>query len=518
MRLLDARASRELDRLSCRKYGVESFALMRRAGEAVAAALLRRRPEARRTGVLVVCGRGNNGGDGLVAARALAQAAVPVRLALLGRAASLSGDAARALGEWRAGGQALVECLSAEMLEPLLFPAPGVVVDAIVGTGLANEVSGLARAAIEQINRCGAAVVAVDIASGVDADTGAVMGDAVRASLTVTFGFAKFGHVSYPGAAFCGELQIADIGFAPQAVSELPVAGWLTEAQEARALLRPRPPTAHKGLYGHVLVIAGSQGKAGAAMLAADGALRAGAGLVTAVVPQSVAAVVAGGRRELMTEAAPEREGRFDPPRTVAMLERLVEGKTVLVAGPGVGANEEMRELVLWLISKGCTLRRPLVLDADGLNVLALVGVDTLGRAGGPVLVTPHPGEMARLLRTSAAEVNANRVAAARRLIGYNAAGVLLKGARSVIAGAQGEIRINSSGNPGMAGPGMGDGLAGIVAALVAQGYAAVEALALGAYLHGAAADRVARLRGPVGYLAGEVLEALPGVLAELGC
>jgi hydroxyethylthiazole kinase-like uncharacterized protein yjeF len=529
MILLNAAESRELDRLSQEKYGIESYSLMRRAGEAVADVMLRRWLSAVGAPVLVVAGKGNNGGDGFVAARKLMQAGVRVQTILLAHAADLKGDAARAYRDYVAAGGSVREVTAeGEIGDAIAAQKPRAVVDAIFGIGLNAEVRGLARVAIEAINRLsagsgagilagmGVPVVAIDIASGVNADSGAVMGAAIAAMLTVTFGYAKYGQVSYPGAGLTGDLEIAEIGFAPEAIVEIAPGGRLIEAVEAAALLRPRSADSHKGTYGHPLVIAGSRGKSGAAILAARGALRTGAGLVTAAIPESIATIVAGGQPELMTEPLPDREGHFAAPGTIEKLRELAKGMTALIAGPGIGVSEDTHQLVASLVSEGAQAGRPLLLDADALNVIAEAGPATLKSAHGPVVLTPHPGEMARLLGSSNTAVNADRIGAARRLADLSGAAVLLKGARSVIATPEGTVFVNSSGNAGMATAGMGDVLSGIVGTMLGQGLARGDALALGVYVHGLAADRLAERLGPVGYLAGDLAAELPAAFAWL--
>jgi ADP-dependent NAD(P)H-hydrate dehydratase / NAD(P)H-hydrate epimerase len=515
MILLTAAQSRELDRLSQQKYGVDSYALMTNAGDAVARTIARRWPDAMARGVLVVAGKGNNGGDGLVAARRLYQAGERVRAVLLARQTDLRGDAARACRELAAVGGNIIEVADEAALTAAMgLERAGVTVDAIFGTGLNAEAGGLARRAIELINAAEAAVVAVDIPSGVNSDTGAIMGVAVRAAVTVTFGFAKYGHVSYPGAELCGTLEIAEIGFAPEAIADLRPQGRFLERADVLALLRPRADNTHKGTYGHPLIIAGSRGKSGAALLVARGALRTGAGLVTAAIPESVAAIVAVGQAELMTESMPGRDGHFDGKGTTDRLEQLAAGKTALIAGPGMGASNDTRQIVEWLVH-AARPERPLLLDADALNVMAPIRNDLLRVAQGPVVLTPHPGEMARLLGLSTQEVNADRIGSARRLVEATGAGVLLKGARSVIVTPERETFINSSGNPGMGTPGMGDVLSGIIGALLGQGMPASDALKLGVFMHGSAADRLAVRIGPAGYLAGELADELPAALAQ---
>lgn len=516
MRLLTAAQSRELDRLSQEKYGIPSYSLMTNAGEAVAAALIEKYRREAGGGVLALAGKGNNGGDAMVAARKLKQEGVPVRAILLGQAAALKGDAARALSEFVSAGGAVAEAESESELEAAFQSPADVIVDGVFGTGLNAEVRGLARKAIETANARAVPLVAVDIASGVNSDTGAIMGVAIRAALTVTFGFAKYGHLSYPGTNCCGQLIVADVGFAPRAIDEIAPSGAYLEARDVRGWVKPRPYNSHKGMYGHVMVIAGSKGKSGAVLLASRGALRAGAGLVTAAVPACVADVVAAGQAELMTEPVADFEGHFDGTNAVASLSRLIAPMSSLVVGPGIGVTPGTRELIEWLIDEAVTAERPMLLDADALNLVAQLGAERLKRAKGPVVLTPHPGEMARLLKSGTKEVNADRITAARRLSDATGAVVLLKGARSVITGPGGEVYLNSTGNPGMSTPGMGDALSGMVGALIGQALDPLRALAFGVFLHGFAADRVAEHYGRIGYIVAEVLEELPRALDAL--
>ena len=511
MILLSAAESRELDLLSQRKYGIPSYSLMLNAGDAVARAIARHYRAATRMGALIVAGKGNNGGDGFVAARRLTEMGGRVRAILLARADDLRGDAARAYQDYINGGGPVAEAVSEDAFAAeFVRERPAVIVDAIFGRGLNAEVRGLARYAIEAINVAGTPAVAVDIASGINSDTGAVMGVAVRAALTVTFGYAKYGHASYPGAEFCGELEIAEIGFAPAAVAEIAPRGRLLDRADIAPLIHRRDPNTHKGTYGHPLIIAGGRGKGGAAILVSRGALRMGAGLVTAAIPECIASIVASGQAELMTEPMPDRDGHLDASGAIESLRPLIAGKSALVAGPGLGVSEDTTRLVEWLVREGAEPKRPLLLDADALNSLALIGPAILKTARGATVLTPHPGEMARLLKSETSVINANRIDAARRLAEMTGAVVLLKGARSVIAGPDGAVCVNSSGNPGMATPGMGDVLSGIVGALLGQGMNPADALKLGVFLHGEAADHLAARIGPAGYLAGEVADELP--------
>jgi ADP-dependent NAD(P)H-hydrate dehydratase / NAD(P)H-hydrate epimerase len=515
MILLNATQSRELDRISQDKYGIPSYSLMTRAGEAVADALVERFPDAT-TDVLVVAGKGNNGGDGFVAGRRLIQDGFAVRAILLGGAADLKGDALRAHAEFRACGGKVVEAVAESSLDTALGKKPSAVIDAIFGTGLNAEVKGAPRRAIEIANSFAVPTVAVDIASGVNSDTAAVMGAAIQASLTVTFGFAKFGHVSYPGARQCGELRIVDIGFAPRAIDEIAPRGRFLERADLQHLLRARPENSHKGMYGHPLVIAGSRGKSGAVLLASRGALRTGAGLVTAAMPESIQPIVAAGQAELMTEPIADRDGHFDGAHAPNALRMLLEGKSALIVGPGIGVSDDTKRLIEWLISDACERERPMLIDADGLNAVAAIGCESLKRARGPVVLTPHPGEASRLLGVTTTAINDDRVTAALTLAERTGATVLIKGARSVIASPDGDIFVNSTGNPGMSTPGMGDALSGIVGTLLGQHMRPLDALALGVFLHGYAADRVAARMGRVGYIAGDLIDELPAALEAL--
>jgi hydroxyethylthiazole kinase-like uncharacterized protein yjeF len=516
MKLLTAAQSRELDRLSQEKYGIASYTLMTNAGEAVARAVVEKYRARISDGALIIAGKGNNGGDGFVTARKLHQDGVKVLAILLAKASALKGDAARAHADFLAAGGAITEVENEAALDAAMRDGTGIVIDAIFGTGLNAAVSGFPGAAIEKLNALKVPVAAIDIASGVNSDTGAVMGAAVDAALTMTFGFAKFGHVSYPGAAHCGELKIAEIGFAPQALVEIAPKGLFLEAKDVRGWMPPRIDNSHKGLYGHVMVIAGSRGKAGAALLSSRGALRAGAGLVTAAIPNCVADVVSSGQAELMTEAIADRDGHFDGRAATEALASLIKPMNSIVVGPGIGVSDGTEDLIAWLINEAVQPDRPMLIDADGLNVLAQIGPQKLRNAKGPVVLTPHPGEMSRLLGISTKEVNADRIRAAKKLAEETGAVVLLKGARSVIAAPSGEVYINSTGNPGMGTPGMGDALSGMTGALLAQRMDALRALAFGVFLHGYAADRVAARYGRVGYIVGDLLDELPRAIDTL--
>lgn len=513
MLLVTADEMRELDRVTIEVHGTPGHVLMERAGAGATRMLLREFPELRRARkrALIFAGRGNNGGDGLVVARLLQERGMRVQVVLLGRAAELRGDAERNLRAYLRRRGRLAEANEAAELAKAAagLQEADVIVDAIFGTGLQTEVRGLHREAIQMMNAAGVPVFAVDIPSGLSADTGQPLGASVQARATATFGFAKIGQAVFPGVRYVGRLEVIDIGLSPDAVAQHPPRTELMEEADVAQLVPVRSPDAHKGHCGHVLVLAGSFGKTGAAQLAARAALRGGAGLVTLVAPASLYPIYAAAVLEAMTDSLPDRDGRFlfDEKR----LRRLVEGKDAIAVGPGIGTDEDALRIVRWLLLSGL----PVVLDADALNCLA-GRLELLREARAATLLTPHPGEMARLLGISTAQVQSDRVEIARRFAVEHRCTLVLKGARTVIADSSGYVRINPTGNPGMASGGMGDVLTGLLGALLAQGLNPTGAARLGVYLHGAVADEIAAAHGEIGLLASDVIAGLPRGLESL--
>jgi NAD(P)H-hydrate epimerase len=393
-----------------------------------------------------------------------------------------------------------------------LFRGAALIVDALLGTGLKSEVSGGYGETIDLINAAGVPVVAVDIPSGIDAANGRVLGRAVRADLTVSFALAKLGNILQPGAELCGRLQVAEIGM-PQAVVAAAPGCQFVDLACARELFRPRGAAAHKGVSGSCLIIAGSTGKSGAAAMAANSAVRTGAGLVTLAVPAGLNAVLEVKSTEAMTLPVGRREAGFFPAGALAELLLAARGKDAVALGPGLGGKAATVYLVHSLIA---SLPGPLVLDADGLNAVAAAPELLLSRRGRITLLTPHPGEMARLAGCSIARVEADRIGCARDFASRFGVYLILKGARSIVAAPDGSIAINGSGNPGMATGGMGDVLTGVVAALVGQGYPPFDACQLGAFVHGYAADLLAEQKKTQGMNATDVQELLPEALFRL--
>lgn len=503
MYLVNAAEMRRLDNRTIEEFGLPGRILMENAGRGAVAALYQHLPAVKQQTVGVMAGRGNNAGDGFVMARLLAADGVKVRVYLLAEAACLQGDAAANLALLPSLGIPLVEVKTAAEFEARQPEMAGVQVwvDALLGTGLNSPVRGVYQNAIEFMNASGCPILAVDIPSGLCANRGQVLGNTVRATLTATFAFAKLGHYLLPGAEYTGHLEIVEIGIPPHIVAEDPPQQFLITPPIVHQGQRPRPSNAHKGTTGHVLVLAGSEGKSGAAVLTTLAALRSGAGLVTLATPRSVYPIVASQLLEAMTLPLPE-----DSPHDMLNLLREHEaGKQVLALGPGLGTSSQITTLVHDLIA---TTSLPLVLDADALNVLH-DPLDVLPKARTPLILTPHPGEMARLLGQTSAQIQGDRLAAARHLAVRGRVIVVLKGARTLVAAPDGRIWVNPTGNAGMASGGMGDALTGIIAGLMAQGATPLQAACSAVYLHGAAADTLARQRGAWGYLASDVIAGL---------
>ena len=499
------------------ELGTPGEVLMERAGERAVEALRQRfGAELRRGGAVIVAGKGNNGGDALVMARLLRRARLAVQVFLAAAPDELRGDAALNLRRWRRSGGRIREVgRHPGDLDGLAEATAscGVVIDGLFGTGLRGALDEASQAIIAAMNAAPAPIFAVDIPSGLDADRGVMLGETAQAAMTVTFAYPKVGLLLHPGAALSGELVVADIGVDARAVESVAPRQRILTKQVVAAALGPRAADSHKGTYGHVLVLAGSVGKSGAAAICARAALRSGSGLATVASPAVALGPLLAATPELMTEPLPDHDGGWtfssgDSPRLL----RLFDGKDSAVFGPGVGTSAMTRSLTEWLIASAPV---PMVLDADGLNCLA-GQIGWLKRKRAPLVLTPHPGEMARLLGIPTAEVQSDRLGAARRLATDWDVVVVLKGSRTVIASPDGLVSINPTGNPGMASGGMGDALAGIIGSLLGQGLPAFEAAEVAVFWHGAAADRVAERRGEAGLLASDVIEELPPTLAEL--
>ena len=521
MKILTAAEMREADRLTTERYGISEDTLMESAGSGVAAAIAREVPDFARRKIIVLCGKGNNGGDGFVVARHLIASGAKPEVFLFAKPEAVSGVAAENLRRLRGAGgnvRAIADA-SAWETERRRMRDVDIVVDALLGTGLSGPVTGLLAKVIEDVNSRGARsrVMAVDTPSGLPSDTSAAAGPVVRADWTVTFTAPKVGQMLSPDCDRTGKLFVQAIGTPEQLVEEIGKSGlrWIEPGEFSKFPLR-RKADSNKGMYGHVLVVAGSRGKAGAAALSGWGALRSGAGLVTVATPKDALPTVAGYLPELMTaeleqtEAGTASLANFEYGRFA----KLAKDKTVVAIGPGVTTETETQQFVRKVVAE-CPL--PIVVDADALNALAAAEPQA-ERASKGIALTPHPGEMARLLGITVAEVQRDRIAAARTCAKKYKAHVVLKGFHTIVASVEGDVFVNSTGNPGMATAGTGDVLTGIAAALTAQ--FGIEdwnrVLALAVYLHGLAGDFAAARYGEQPMTASDLIEAIPAAFSKL--
>lgn len=518
MELLTGPEMKRVDRRAMEELGIPGVLLMENAGLRVYEEVASFGPLLGKP-VVVACGRGNNGGDGFVTARHLDAAGARVHVLLLARPGDYRGDAAVNLRLLTHTGASLHHILEEKDLSRVDACLTGAhcVVDALLGTGIEREVEGLYRQVMERINQYPGKVVAADIPSGINADTGEVMGAAVKAWSTITFAFPKKGLFFYPGRDFCGTIKVADIFIPPHLGREEGSRLYLTTGEDAQKLLPPRPGDSHKGSCGRVLLLAGSTGFSGAAYLAAMGAQRSGAGLVTLGVPVSQQPVLAAKLVEVMTVPLQETPGGTLSAGALKVLEENLQASDALAFGPGLGRGPEIKKILLALLAG---YPGPLVIDADGLNVLA---PEVSGSEGRPLksakatpVLTPHPGEMARLTGLPPDRIARDPVGLVREKARQWESVVVLKGAPTVIGLPDGEVYVNPTGNDGMATGGTGDVLTGIIAGLAAQGSSSRDAAVAGVYLHGLAGDLAAAEKGRRGMTATDLLAALPGALQAL--
>jgi len=526
VKVLTAAQMREADRLTSERYGIPSIELMENAGTAISEFLREKFADITSRKILVLCGKGNNGGDGLVVARLLKDFGSSAVVFLFANPGSVEGDAAANLKRWQQGlGELYVVTSEAEWQSARVALAEAdLVVDALLGTGLRGPVEGFLGAVIENLNEARAksrgktVVVAVDMPSGLASDSQDFGGPVVAADYTVTLTAPKVGQLVLPHSPCCGVLVVKDIGTPPELLEADPhlKIRWI-EPAEFRGLPLVRDPVANKGTYGHALIVAGSLGKSGAAILAARGALRSGAGLVTAATPLNVLPIVAGGLPEMMTVplGATETGTAGLSSLDYGQFAEILRGKSVLAIGPGLSLHHETQQFIRLVVGQA---ELPIILDADGLNAYDGIA-DTLNeRHASAMVMTPHPGEMARLLGITVKEVQARRLDVALEAAGRWRAHVILKGFHTILATPQGYAYINTTGNPGMATGGTGDALTGILAGLTAQfgveDWARV--LSFGVYLHGLAGDIAASRVGEAPLIASDLIDAIPEAYARI--
>jgi NAD(P)H-hydrate epimerase len=514
MRILTAEAMREVDRAAIEELGLPSLVLMENAAIGVVEAIAEAFGDARSAAIF--CGPGNNGGDGLAVARHLFVRGWEARIFLVTNGHEPAGDAAVQLAICRKAELQILEVAGEKDLRVALEAAADcdLVIDALFGTGLSRPLDGLFARVVERINGLPLPRVAVDLPSGLAGGEPRPIGPHVRADLTVTFAAPKIAHVFAPAADAVGRMVVTDLGIPTRLIDDVEEEAGdlhLLVGEELIDLIPDREAGSHKGDYGHALIVAGSSGKAGACILAARAAVRAGAGLVTAAVPDPILQTVDLGSIESMTLGLPAAASGHLAERAADAVLAAIEGKTVVALGPGLG-QEPFTVAAIRRIALECPL--PLVLDADGLNAFAGRAADLAGRKAETVL-TPHPGELGRLLGVSTAQIQEDRIAAARGAAEETGAIVVLKGHMTLVASGT-VVFVNPTGNPGMATGGTGDVLTGVIAGLLAQGFDALDAAVLGVYLHGLAGDLAAAKVGEMGLAAGDLIETLPAAFAAL--
>jgi ADP-dependent NAD(P)H-hydrate dehydratase / NAD(P)H-hydrate epimerase len=492
-----------VDRYAIQTIGIPGAVLMESAGRSVYAEIRRDIPETMRVKIAVVCGPGNNGGDGFVIARYLTLSDASVDLFLIGAAEPKTEDSRRNLK--------IVRTMGLEPKNEWNNAKYDLIVDALFGIGLERDVREPFASVIRSMNENGAPIYAVDIPSGLNADTGEVMGAAICAEKTITFGFPKKGFYLNEGPDLCGEVRIADISLKDEWLEKVDSSSiYLTESSDVNTWFPKRKKKSHKNANGHVLVLAGSPSKSGAAVLAAQSALRAGAGLVTLATPKAAHTIVKRQLIEAMSVPLPsDDEGRLEM-AALTELEKATKGKQVIVMGPGLEPHDGLSEFLSKYIEMADL---PVVLDASGLTAFGN-SIVQLGARLQNMILTPHPGEMAGLIGSTAKEVQKNRIEVARDFSAKTSAIVVLKGANTVIALPNGEVWINPTGNPAMATAGTGDVLAGIIGSYIAQGLSLEHAAIAGVFHHGLAGDRAANHIGPKGIIASDLISELPKIFS----
>ena len=518
MKVVTAAEMRQIDHDTIEGIGIPGIVLMETAGSAIVRTIERHYPTCQQ--ISIFAGKGNNGGDGIVIARQLAHTGRKTHLYLVSSRESFTGEARINLNIAKNLGLQIEELLTNTALLNALnrIGSCDLIVDAIFGTGLRGTVGGTIAEVIKTINNLCTPILSVDLPSGLDANTGNILGACVEADRTVTIGFPKRGVLLHPGAELSGKLEVVDIGFPKQVVDAQNIAvNWATAGQAAQ-WMPSRPAASHKGSYGRVLVIAGSTGMTGAAALTSEAALRTGAGLVTLAMPRSLNTILEVKLSEVMTLPLPETtEGSLAESATPTILEFAEKTQSVLAIGPGLSQHPETVTFVHRLVQENREqgLDLPTVIDADALNALAQAP-DILSLLGAETVLTPHPGEMARLTNTPIQTLEADRISTAQQFATQYGLTLVFKGVPTVIGWQNADVWLNSTGNPGMATAGMGDVLTGMIAGLIAQGMSSETAAVLAVYLHGAAGDLAAETVGLHGLIARDVLQAVPQAISSL--
>jgi ADP-dependent NAD(P)H-hydrate dehydratase / NAD(P)H-hydrate epimerase len=502
-----------IDRSAIEEFGIPGLVLMENAGLAAASLIHENIPDLLEKKVVIVCGKGNNGGDGFVIARHLFIDGVQVDILLLGKRKQLKSDARTNADIAFKMGIPIHEVTDKNLsAQNHLFRHCHIIVDALFGTGLSKPAGGLYEKVIKKINASKKYVVAVDIPSGVDADSGHLIGPHIKASVTAALALLKRSHLLFPAAESMGEVQILDISIPHEAVDnqDIPVA-WL-ELEDVQSMIPNRPTNTHKGDYGHTLVVAGSRGKGGAAGLTGLAALRAGAGLVTLAVPESCHQALEFNPLETMAVSLPETKSGCLSTKAIDAILNSLKGKNAMAIGPGLSTDKETVQLLEALLPQ---VECPLVIDADGINALGKCGT-LLSQVQVNTVLTPHPKEMSRLSGWDVQDILNHRIERAGEFAQEHEVTLLLKGAHTLMAFADGTVFINPTGNPGMATAGCGDVLTGLIAGMVSQGLSVPSATAAGAFIHGMAGDLYAEAHHEIPLIASDLLDKIPEAIKRI--
>ncbi|MCK8816145.1 NAD(P)H-hydrate dehydratase [Natroniella sulfidigena] len=512
MKVVTGAEMKEIDRQAIEEIGIPGVVLMERAGMKVAAEANDLLAQVLKPEVIILAGCGNNGGDGFVVSRLLAAEGIAVKTILVGQRERISGDAKINLDILESLNLSVIEIRAEEELIGLKddLEEADLLIDALLGTGITGQLRGLYPDLIKLINQVTTPVLAVDIPSGVEAGTAKVRSVAVEAERTVTFGLPKLGTILYPGREYVGDLKVVDIGLPEQVIAEQNLTTELITPEVVKQNLVPRKQNTHKGDYGKLLIVAGSQGMTGAAILTAQASLRIGAGLVTVGTPSSLNPILESKLVEAMTYPLAETEQATLALEAEQEIMDLMEGKDLMAVGPGLGQDEQLTTLLHNLLA---TVTTPLVIDADGLN--AIQDLELLAKREAPTVLTPHPGELARLVDLTVEQVEEDRVGLARKLARQYQVILVLKGAQTIIATPNGQTYLNLTGNAGLATGGSGDLLTGMIAGLAVQGLELITATVLAVYLHGLAGDLAKERLTEYGLIPSELLTYLPEAIKK---
>ena len=506
----------ECDRIAIRNYRIPSTLLMENAGRGVVDTMEKELGPVGGRSIYVICGKGNNGGDGLVVARHLYNRGARVKVFLAAKPMQLKGDPKTNLSilkemlkSEKSSALDLIENTDEKKLRN--HPFPDIIVDALFGTGFTGAVGGEYEKMIRWINESGSKVVAVDVPSGSNSDNGAVENVAVHAQITVTMGLRKVGLLVHRGRECAGVVHTVDIGIPKVVYERSRIRTWFVKREDVQRMLPRRPLDAHKHSVGKIFVLAGSRGLTGATVMCSNSAMRTGAGAVVLGIPRSLLPVVSKKLTEVMPNPLEETEDQSVSLKARKEIDRHVRWSDLVVLGPGLGRNTETEELILDLIK---TIDKPILLDADGLNALAR-SPNIVAKRKAPTILTPHAGEFSRIMKISSEEIERNRVEVARMGAKSLKSILVLKGAPTVTATPEGEVYINSTGNAGMATAGAGDVLSGTIAALGGQHISAIDAAVCGVFVHGRAGDIAKEKYGEISLIASDIIEALPTAITQ---